>query len=116
MSENLFLQNDKLKTELNELKEELEKWKLKAQELEEQQLEKHQSLKVYSKEYFQNVSKHMLKHCEICNKSVKRGSYANHLKSSEHTKKLNNFPHFKKIDEDLDLYYIDNEHLENDEK
>lgn len=87
MDSNLFIQNDLLKKEVEELK--LINSKLIGEnellllgiELVKSELQKKTE---YHRNYFQNVSKSKTRVCEVCNLTILAGSYGNHLKSKSH--------------------------------
>lgn len=44
------------------------------------------NIKEYKKDYFFNIQKNKIKHCELCNIELKNNSFSNHLKSKKHLK------------------------------
>ena len=39
----------------------------------------------YTKDYYANITKNRMRHCEICEHDIKYNSFVNHLKSKKHT-------------------------------
>lgn len=39
----------------------------------------------YTKDYYANITKNRLRHCDICEHDIKYNSFVNHLKSKKHT-------------------------------
>jgi hypothetical protein len=42
------------------------------------------NMKDYKKDYFINIQKHKIRHCELCNLDFKINSFSNHLRSKKH--------------------------------
>lgn len=94
--ENLFLTNDGLKKEVEQLKEKINCLNIQLNDYEDtitrmlneaEQIK--QSSKNYSKGYFQTKTKNRIVNCKCCNLDIKYSSYCNHLKSKLHLQNVN---------------------------
>ena len=81
---NTFVQIDRLKRENESLQKEVEVLADRLQQAEKKLEARREYQQKYSKDYYQSKTKEQTVVCEICEKTVKRSSLANHLLSAAH--------------------------------
>lgn len=92
MESNLFVANDLLKQQVENLKSQIESYEKLIKSYEEEnknKLQKLENTKNYAKTYFQEKTKNKKRYCSACGIDVKCSSYCNHIKSKVHIQNEN---------------------------